>query len=126
MLTENISPSRRQFEIWIAEAVGALPKDIRERMDNVAIVLDDQSAPGALLGHYHGVPKTERTLYDSGQLPDKITIYQQAIVQEARTADSLPQLVRQVVWHEIGHHFGFSEARIRQLERRWARRPARR
>lgn len=122
--TEKFSPSRRQFETWIAGAVAALPEGIRREMDNVAIILDDESPPGGLLGLYHGVPKIERTLHDSGRLPDKITIYQQTIIGNAATVDELPALVRQVVWHEIGHHFGFSERRIRKLERQWQQRDA--
>lgn len=123
-MPETLQPSRRQFETWIADAVAALPAEIRRRMDNVAIVLDDESPPGQLLGHYYGVPATARTLYDSGRLPDKITIYQQAIMRNAANTEALPALVRTVVWHEIGHHFGFSERRIRQLERRWQQRDA--
>ncbi len=115
-------PGRAQFERFITDAVAALPREIRHRLNNVVIVLDDASPPGRLLGRYHGVPNTDRTLFDSGVLPDKITIFQRAIEREAATPGDLPPLVRRVVWHEIGHHFGFSERRIRQLERRWEQR----
>ena len=115
--------TRSTFERWIKEAVAELPDELRTRMDNVAIVLDDESPPGSYLGLYHGIPKTHRDLGYSGVLPDKITIYQQAIVQEVAELDQLPEIVRRVVWHEIGHHFGLSDRRLRQLERRWQRRP---
>lgn len=110
---------REQFEAWIADAVAALPKNLRDQMDNVAIVLDDETPPRQLLGLYHGIPKTGRTLGYSGVLPDKITIYQKAIEANVRDSSELPDEVRRVVWHEIGHHFGISDRRLRQLEKRW-------
>ena len=112
--------SRVQFESWIAAAVAALPASLRGKLDNVAFVLEEDST--SYLGLYHGIPKPQRTLADSGVLPDKITIYRRPIERQAKTAGELPELVRLVVWHEIGHHFGFSERRIRQLELRWQRR----
>lgn len=112
--------SRQQFEHWVAAAVAALPAELRNKMDNVAIVLDDESPPGQYLGFYHGIPRTHREGY-SGVLPDKITIYQQTILREARSPEELPEVVRRVVWHEIGHHFGLSDRRLRQMERRWVR-----
>lgn len=114
--------SRARFASLIADAVAALPDDLRARLENVAFVLEDDDRRGRYLGLYHGVPKTERSLNDSGVLPDKITLFQKPIEREAKTVDDLPGLVRLVVWHEIGHSFGFSERRVRQLEKRWAKR----
>ncbi|MDD5109907.1 MAG: metallopeptidase family protein [Patescibacteria group bacterium] len=110
---------REQFETWIADAVAALPPSLRDQMDNVAIVLDDETPPRRLLGLYHGIPKTGRSLGYSGVLPDKITIYQKAIEANVRRVSELPNEVRRVVWHEIGHHFGISDRRLRQLEKNW-------
>lgn len=114
--------SRARFASLIAAAVAALPDTLRARLENVAFVLEDDDRPGRSLGLYHGVPKTHRSLNDSGVLPDKITIFQAAIEREAKTVDDLPSLVRLVVWHEIGHYFGFSERRVRQMEKRWHKR----
>lgn len=107
------------FEQFIADAVAALPKDIQNQMENVAFVLDDHTPPGPLLGLYHGIPKTGRTLGYSGVLPDKITIYQKTIEADTKNFAELPAAVRRVVWHEIGHHFGISDRRLRQLEKNW-------
>jgi len=117
----NTTTPRERFEQFIADAVAALPENIRSQMENVAFVLDDQTPPGALLGLYHGIPKTGRNLGYSGVLPDKITIYQKTIEADVRGASELPQAVRRVVWHEIGHHFGISDRRLRQLEKNWER-----
>jgi predicted Zn-dependent protease with MMP-like domain len=54
-------------------------------------------------------------------LPDKITIWKGTIEKFAQSEAAIPRLVRRVVWHEIGHHFGFEEAEIRQLEEKWER-----
>ncbi len=109
-----------EFEQLIVEAVGALPKSIRKKMKNVAIVLEDGEAPnGQLLGLYHGVPQTVRGVHYYAVLPDKITIYKKTIEDYSNGFEDLRRLVRRVIWHEIGHHFGFSEPAIRRLEKKW-------
>lgn len=123
---------KEQFENLINEAVAALPPAIRKKMDNVELVLEEGESPNnSLFGLYHGIPQTQRAPYYAGVLPDKITIYKGTIEKFAlRQAQDLPaggeesavrSLVRRVVWHEIGHHFGFNENQIRKLEQKWAR-----
>lgn len=113
---------RRQFERWIAEAVSALPQRLRRRLDNVAFVLEAEASGGRYLGLYHGIPHLYRGQGYSGVLPDKITIYARPIEAAAPDPRELPRLVRRVVWHEIGHHFGFTDAELAVLERRWEKR----
>ena len=109
-----------EFEKLIIEAVEALPKSIRKKMKNVAITLeDDESSNGQLLGLYHGVPQTGRGVNYYGVLPDKITIYKTTIEKSVHDIEELKCMVRRVVWHEIGHHFGFSETTIGKLEKKW-------
>ena len=108
-----------------------LPKEIREKMENVAICvaqnpsqLDLEKAGtrinNTLLGLYQGFP---RTVWGrnriSGRLPDKITIFQNSIEKLAKTEEDVKELVRIVVWHEIAHHFGFNEKEVRKLEAKW-------
>lgn len=114
-------PTQRQFERWIAEAVEALPQRLRAKLSNVGFVLEEGSPRGRLLGLYHGIPLPARGYY-SGVLPDKITIYQRPIERQAKSPEELPALVRHVVWHEVGHHFGFSDRALVPLERNWSRR----
>ncbi len=111
------------FENLITQAVGELPKSIREKLSNVEIVLEEGDSPNnSLFGLYHGVSQLNRgSSYGMNPtLPDKITIYKGTIERFAGDPSSIPTLVRRVVWHEIGHHFGFDEPGIRRLEKKWA------
>lgn len=113
-------PTKRQFERWILEAVEALPENLRQRLSNVGFVLEEGADHGRLLGLYHGIPLPARSHY-SGVLPDKITIYRRPLERRARSLEELPTLVRHVVWHEVGHHFGFSDRALYRLERQWSK-----
>ncbi|HVY67878.1 MAG TPA: metallopeptidase family protein [Patescibacteria group bacterium] len=114
---------REQFENLVNEAVALLPANIREKLDNVAIVVEEGESPNnSLFGLYHGVSQLLRGpgYGIGGTLPDKITIWQGTIEKFAQDESQIPGLIRRVVWHEIGHHFGFDEAGIRRLEQKWA------
>ena len=68
-----------------------------------------------LFGLYEGVPQTKRWGY--GQiLPDKITIFKVPIEKFARSEEKIKNIVKETVWHEIAHHFGLDEKRVRQAE----------
>ncbi|MFH1780734.1 MAG: metallopeptidase family protein [Candidatus Nealsonbacteria bacterium] len=110
----------------------ALPEHIRDKMDNVVIVIERRSSREqlqktgtktgiSLLGLYEGVPKTAWGRDFSGRLPDKITIFQESIENLAQSEEEITDLVKYTVWHEIAHHFGFDEKRVRLLERKWRR-----
>lgn len=114
--------TNQEFENLITGAVAALPSSIRKKLDNVEVVLEEgESSNNSLFGLYHGVSQLHRgSSYGMHPtLPDKITIYKGTIEKFARDASEIPGLVRRVVWHEIGHHFGFSEKEIRKLEKKW-------
>lgn len=117
------------FEKLVGEALTDFPKKLRDALDNVAIVIEPvprslkigeiQIARGSiLLGLYEGVPQSKWGRDQSGILPDKITIFQSNIEMIAKSDEHLKELVRDVVWHEIGHHFGFDEEQIRKIEAR--------
>lgn len=97
------------------------------KLNNVAIVIEDKPGPiqkkklnirrdWTLFGLYEGVPQTERGVNYSATLPDKITIFQKPIEEEAGDEEDIKKIVKNTVWHEIAHHFGMSEARVRQTE----------
>jgi len=114
--------SNEDFEILISNAVSALPESIRSKLDNVEITMEEGESPNnSLFGLYHGVSQLNRgSSYGVGPtLPDKITIWKGTIEKFAGDESRIPALVRRVVWHEIGHHFGFDEAGIRKLEQKW-------
>ena len=114
---------KEHFENLISESVAALPKSIQEKLNNVEIVLEEGESPNnSLFGLYHGVPQIARgaSYGVNPTLPDKITIYKGTIEKFASDESQVPNLVRRVVWHDIGHHFGFDEPQIRKLEQKWA------
>jgi predicted Zn-dependent protease with MMP-like domain len=87
-------------------------------MKNVAIVVEQEPQRPGLLGLYEGRPLTTRSVVEGFAMPDKITIYQGPHERLARTRAQLEQMVADTVWHEIAHHFGMDEARVRKAERR--------
>ena len=106
---------RAEFERLVRNAIEALPHQFRSRLDNVEIVVEDSPGNDHLLGHYHGVPLSKRGSGYSGFLPDKITIYRLPIERRAKTPQDLAEQVRTTVWHEVAHHFGIDDNRLREL-----------
>ena len=108
-----------QFEEYAREALGSLPPELRDQMSNVEIVVDDEPPPGQpLLGLYEGIPLTRRGGWYAGVLPDKITIYRGPLERlYGRDLERLRHEVQRVVLHEIAHHFGISDERLRELDR---------
>ena len=104
------------FESLVAEAVESLPENIRKKMDNVEIVVEQGSANGPFLGLYQGVPKTAWGRSFGMMLPDKITIFKNPITAACQTIEQLEIQVRHTVWHEVAHYYGLGHGRIRELE----------
>ena len=115
---------REEFENLINRAVEALPEAIQKKINNVEIILEDGESPNnSMFGLYHGVSQLKRGgSYGIGQaLPDKITIWKGTIEKFSGNDQAIANLIRRVVWHEIGHHFGFNEEEIQKLEEKWHR-----
>ena len=108
-----------EFEKLVEESFLSLPKHIREKIDNVAIVVEKRPSQKRLIGLYEGVPKTALDRGFGMNLPDKITIFQEPIEKLARSKKELKEIVRDTVWHEVAHHFGFSEKEVQSLEAKW-------
>jgi predicted Zn-dependent protease with MMP-like domain len=115
---------RARFEQLVAEAIDTLPADFRNRMDNVAVIVEDYPSPREerrlargrlLLGLYQGHPLTRRDSRYGLAFPDKITIYQANIEAICRTDVEVRDQVRKTVLHEIAHHFGIDDHRLRDL-----------
>jgi len=106
------------FAKLVAETLDSLPENIRKKMDNVEIVVERGSVSGPYLGLYQGVPKTVWGRGFGMILPDKITIFQAPLERMAHNEKNLREIVKNVVWHELAHHFGFSEKEIRELEKK--------
>lgn len=121
-----------KFKKLVKEAILELPEKIWQKMENVAICVEKRPSPeqlrktgirygGILLGLYEGVPQTKWGRGFGMVLPDKITIFQESIEKLAKTPGEIKKLVKNIVWHEIAHHFGFNEREIRKLEPQWRR-----
>jgi predicted Zn-dependent protease with MMP-like domain len=115
----SLPNSAEQLEEFVQDALDSLPSDLRGRMSNVEIVIEDEPPPGQpLLGLYQGVPLTRRGSYYDGVLPDKITIYRSPLVRlYGQDTESLRREVRRVVLHEVAHHFGISDERLVEIDR---------
>jgi predicted Zn-dependent protease with MMP-like domain len=107
------------FEQVAQDALDSLPRELRDRISNVEIVVEDEPPAGQpLLGLYQGVPLTRRGSGYSGALPDKITIYRGPLERlYGRDADVLRDQIRHVVLHEVAHHFGISDERLIEIGR---------
>lgn len=114
----------KKFGELVREALDLLPSEFAEKLNNVAVIVQDNPTDGqlrelglskkdVLFGLYRGIPQTKRGSY-SGVLPDKITIFKKAIEAVAKTDEEIKVKVRDTVIHEIGHHFGLSDEDLKQ------------
>jgi predicted Zn-dependent protease with MMP-like domain len=103
------------FEVMVREALDGIPDELGELMTNVAVTVQHDPGPAGLLGLYRGVPLTRRSRSYAGALPDLITIYRHAICAVCTTDAEVVEQVRRTVIHEVGHHFGIGDARLREL-----------
>jgi len=107
---------RGQFEELVSDALDLIPPELTAAMDNVVVLVEDRN-PGDpdLLGLYEGVALTERTSSYGGELPDRITIYQDAILDFCTDDEQVVEEVAITVVHEIAHHFGIDEQTLHDL-----------
>ena len=112
----TVEMSYQRFEELVGDAIDLIPEQFAAAMDNVVILVEgrDPEQP-SLLGLYHGVALTERTSQYGGVLPDRITIYREAILDICDTEDDVVEEVAITVVHEIAHHFGIDDARLHEL-----------
>lgn len=115
-----------EFEQLVAQALDDLPDDIRQYLQNIDVVVADWPTaaelrsvglkPGQLLlGLYQGVPLTKRGNHYGLVLPDKVTIFQGTIERVCHTREQVVRQVQRTVKHELAHHFGISDDRLRDL-----------
>jgi predicted Zn-dependent protease with MMP-like domain len=121
------------FDRLVADAWARIPPRFRRRMQNIALLVDDEPSPGqlargrvprggTLLGLYEGRPLTQRSVFESFAMPDRITIFEGPHQRLARNPDDLAKLVEDTVWHEVAHYFGMNERQVRAAEARRGRR----
>jgi predicted Zn-dependent protease with MMP-like domain len=118
-LVEN-NQTEDPFIVYAQLAIKKLPKDLRDKMVNVSILVQDEpdayqqknhdAEHGLILGLYEGIPNPGKAFFYNFCLPDKITLFRNNILKIAAWKQkNLSDLIAEVVYHEIGHHFGFNE-----------------
>jgi predicted Zn-dependent protease with MMP-like domain len=119
--------TRREFEALVDKALRRLPKAFKEKIKNVAVVVEDWAddatlaemgiePPDTLYGLYRGIDLTRRDSGYGNVLPDTVTIYQGPIEEDCDDADEMAELVRETVIHEIGHYFGLDDETMHRIE----------
>jgi predicted Zn-dependent protease with MMP-like domain len=120
--------TRAEFESLVEQALKTLPRRFRQKMKNIAVVVDDWAdaetleemgiePPDTLYGLYRGVDLTHRDSSYGNVLPDTITIYQGPIEEDCADETEMAEVIRDVVIHEIGHYFGLDDETMTELER---------
>ena len=119
--------TRRQFEGLVERAMRTLPKGFKERIANIAVVVEDWAddatleemgiePPDTLYGLYRGIDLTHRDSSYGNVLPDVITIYQGPIEEDAADEAEMAEIVRETVVHELGHYFGLDDDTLHRIE----------
>ena len=118
--------TREEFGVLVEQAMASLPEEILASLENIAVTVSDWPSrdelqragvgPGAsLFGLYEGIPLTQRGSHYGLVTPDRIILYRGPLVQSCQTPASLQKQIARTVVHEIAHHLGISEARVREL-----------
>ena len=121
---------KERFENLVAQAIEELPEEFREKLQNIDVVIEDYPSRAQLrrahlgqglmlLGLYEGVPLTRRGSSYGMVPPDKITIFKNNIEIKCPGSNEkdIRDEVQRTVHHEIAHHFGIGDARLRQIEK---------
>ncbi len=105
-----------RFDELVGEALDELPPELLRAMDNVVVLVEPRHPDDPeLLGLYEGVALTDRTSDYGGVLPDRITLYREALDEMCADEDELRDEVAITVVHEIAHHFGIDDATLHRL-----------
>ena len=119
--------TRAEFEALVERAVRGLPKKFRQKIANIAVVVEDWAdaetlaemgiePPDTLYGLYRGIDLTRRDGSYGNVLPDVVTIYQGPIEEDAEDEEDMADIVRETVVHELGHYFGLDDETMHRIE----------
>jgi predicted Zn-dependent protease with MMP-like domain len=107
---------QRRFEGYVSEALDSIPGPLLDALDNVVVLVEDRHPDEpSLLGIYEGIALTERNSDYGGVLPDRITIFRDAILDICDDEQQVVDEVAITVVHEIAHHFGIDEQTLHDL-----------
>ena len=118
-----IDMSLEDFESAVDDAIDQIPDRLAGAMDNIAILVVEEYEPHPgeaadteLLGLYEGTPLTERdSWWAAGSLPDRISIFRQPLLRHCDSREELVHEILVTVIHEVAHHFGIDDDRLREL-----------
>lgn len=125
---ERRAPGAEEIEAIARVTLESLPAEFRAHVGEIVLIVEDFAddetleslgieSPFDLTGVYHGRPIGEKSSMDSGAMPDRIHLYRRAILDEwVEDGEDLATLVRHIVIHEVGHHFGLSDDDMHRLE----------
>ena len=119
--------TRTQFERLVERALRKLPRHFREKLANIAVVVEDWADDDTLeemgidpldtlYGLYRGIDLTRRDSSYGNVLPDTITIYQGPIEEDCASDEEMSDVVRETVMHELGHYFGLDDDQLHEIE----------
>jgi len=117
---------RREFEELVSQAMEEIPEEFLQQLKNINVVVEEAPSRellrsmglegrGTLLGLYQGVPQIRRSVFQTFVMPDRITIFRRPILAICRSRKEVVAQVKKTVIHEIAHHFGISDKRLREL-----------
>ena len=121
-------PSLDEIEAIARDALAGLPEPFAAHLGGIVLKVEEMADeellaamgiehPLDLTGLYEGIPLSERSVEHSGTLPDRVRLFRRAILDEwIEDGESLEHLVRHVLIHEVGHHFGLSDDDMHALE----------
>ena len=117
--------TREKFVNVAEETLDSLPEEFRSRIQNVAILVEDYPAKQLrsqpcqqrqlLLGIFHGVPATNRSVFNLSTGPDHIVLYQKNIEAVCSSEAEVRHQIRQTLIHELGHYFGMTEEQLKDV-----------
>lgn len=114
------------FDRLVIGVINELPHNLKERLSNVAVVVEDKPNSDvlnklklmpntALLGLFEGVPMNKRSVWHSGTLPERITVFQKNIEAVCHSEEEIKQRIKKVIRHEVAHFVGFTEEEIKRM-----------
>ncbi|MBI2556831.1 MAG: metallopeptidase family protein [Planctomycetes bacterium] len=114
------------FDRLVIDAINELPQDLKDRLSNVSVVVEDKPSSSVLgklrlmpnvtlMGLFQGIPLNKKSVWHSGTLPEKITIYQKNIEALCRSEEEIKRRTKNVVRHEVAHFAGFTEEEIKGM-----------
>jgi predicted Zn-dependent protease with MMP-like domain len=116
---------REDFTKVVGEVLDSLPREFRSRVRNVAVLVEDLppdqplSSPGQprriVLGVFHGVPMTKKTVFSLPGGPDYVVLYQKNIEAVCSSEAEVREQIRLTLMHELGHYFGMTEEQLRDV-----------